>query len=288
MVKYKYDTWGKCKILNASGAEITDSNNIGILNPFRYRSYYFDTETGFYFLKTRYYDPEIGRFTTIDDISYLDPESVNGLNLYAYCGNNPINRVDPMGCDWWNPFTWNWSEIGKGVGLVIVGVTAIAAGIITLPYGGWISVVAGITILAGAGTTLFGLSDVVEGVTTYNVIQKVVFKGNESAYNLTENIFSITALIGSIICGGYIAQNTTTTPRSLPGKVKKPHSGVWNINDKTLGYYGKNGKLKYSIAFNNHKTPLVHNIPHWHTELPHSQPINSLLKFIIQLFKGGF
>ena len=62
VVEYKHDAWGKCKVLNASGAEITDSNNIGILNPFRYRGYYFDTETGFYFLKTRYYDPEIGRF----------------------------------------------------------------------------------------------------------------------------------------------------------------------------------------------------------------------------------
>ena len=97
VVKYKYDAWGKCKLLNADGSEITDSNHIGILNPFRYRSYYFDTETGFYFLKTRYYDPETGRFMTIDDLSYLDPDSINGLNLYAYCRNNPVNRVDSEG-----------------------------------------------------------------------------------------------------------------------------------------------------------------------------------------------
>ena len=75
VVKYKYDAWGNGKVLNASGTEITDTNNIGILNPFRYRSYYYDTETNLYFLKTRYYDPEIGRFITIDDISYLDPEN---------------------------------------------------------------------------------------------------------------------------------------------------------------------------------------------------------------------
>ena len=54
-------------------------------------------ETGFYFLQTRYYDPEIGRFMTIDDISYLDPESINGLNLYAYCLNNPVMYVDASG-----------------------------------------------------------------------------------------------------------------------------------------------------------------------------------------------
>ena len=65
MVKYVYDGWGN------HGIEVVDSacETIANLNPFRYRSYYFDTETELYFLKTRYYDPEIGRFMTIDDIS---------------------------------------------------------------------------------------------------------------------------------------------------------------------------------------------------------------------------
>lgn len=54
------------------------------------RGYYYDTETKLYFLKTRYYDPEVGRFITIDDISYIDAETINGLNLYSYCANNPV------------------------------------------------------------------------------------------------------------------------------------------------------------------------------------------------------
>ena len=54
-------------------------------------------ETGLYYLKTRYYDPETGRFITIDDVSYLAPDTINGLNLYAYCGNNPVMNVDPEG-----------------------------------------------------------------------------------------------------------------------------------------------------------------------------------------------
>ena len=62
------------------------------------RGYYYDTETELYFLKTRYYDPEIGRFISADSIEYADPEHVNGLNLYAYCNNNPIMNVDPSGC----------------------------------------------------------------------------------------------------------------------------------------------------------------------------------------------
>ena len=67
------------------------------MNPIRYRSYYYDVETQLYYLNTRYYDPAVGRFINADDISYLDPETINGLNLYAYCVNNPVMLVDPNG-----------------------------------------------------------------------------------------------------------------------------------------------------------------------------------------------
>ena len=69
-------------------------------NPIKYRGYYYDTETGWYYLNARYYSPEWCRFISPDDTSYLDPESVNGLNLYCYCGNDPINFVDPSGHFW--------------------------------------------------------------------------------------------------------------------------------------------------------------------------------------------
>ncbi|MBQ3115965.1 MAG: hypothetical protein IJC07_02945 [Clostridia bacterium] len=97
LARYVYDAWGNHKVVDNAGVEITDQTHIGNLNPFRYRGYYFDTETGLYFLKTRYYDPQVGRFITIDSIEYIDPESINGLNLYAYCGNNPVMNVDPDG-----------------------------------------------------------------------------------------------------------------------------------------------------------------------------------------------
>ena len=69
------------------------------MNPFRYRGYYFDTETGLYYLNSRYYDLELGRFINIDDISVLDITNIalNGLYLYAYCLNNPVNEVDESG-----------------------------------------------------------------------------------------------------------------------------------------------------------------------------------------------
>ena len=97
VVRYRYDGWGNHVVLNPDGSKNESDTFIGNINPFRYRGYYYDVETGLYYLKTRYYDPEVGRFITIDDISYLAPDTINGLNLYAYCGNNPILYVDYNG-----------------------------------------------------------------------------------------------------------------------------------------------------------------------------------------------
>lgn len=69
MIKYKYDGRGNHAVLAASGADIASATHIGNLNPFRYRGYCYDTETGLYFLKTRCYDPDVGRFVTIVDIA---------------------------------------------------------------------------------------------------------------------------------------------------------------------------------------------------------------------------
>ena len=97
-----------------------------------------------YYLKTRYYDPTLGRFMTIDGIEYLDPETINGLNLYAYCNNNPVMYVDPNGNKWWNPASWNWGKIGRfigGVALAVVGAAITIASIpiaLVVPGGGFI------------------------------------------------------------------------------------------------------------------------------------------------------
>lgn len=109
IVQYVYDAWGNHKVLvldNGTYKNITEStaseyNNIAVINPIRYRGYYYDNETGLYYLNSRYYDPEIGRFINADDISYVAPDTLNGLNLYAYCGNNPVMNVDPDGTLFW-------------------------------------------------------------------------------------------------------------------------------------------------------------------------------------------
>ncbi|MDY2888261.1 MAG: RHS repeat-associated core domain-containing protein, partial [Candidatus Caccosoma sp.] len=75
----------------------TNDSFIGNINPFRYKSYYYDKESNLYYLNSRYYSPIYYRFISIDDIDYIKSESINGINLYTYCGNDPINYTDPSG-----------------------------------------------------------------------------------------------------------------------------------------------------------------------------------------------
>ena len=131
---YAYDAYGKCYVKykdNSSEEEKTILNT----NPFRYRGYYYDNETGLYYLNARYYDPSIGRFISLDVLSILDEtkSQINGLNLYMYCNNNPIMYVDPSGC-----FALTTIII---LTLIAVGVVAggTAAGVISYSkdYRGW-------------------------------------------------------------------------------------------------------------------------------------------------------
>jgi RHS repeat-associated protein len=92
VVTYSYDTWGK--LLSIGG---TLASTVGAANPFRYRGYYYDTETGLYYLQSRYYNPELGRFISKDDPSYHDGQDAIGSNLYAYANNNPVMNVDTNG-----------------------------------------------------------------------------------------------------------------------------------------------------------------------------------------------
>ena len=82
VVTYVYDAWGR--ILSTT---VTGANTIGVYNPFRYRGYYYDNETGFYYLNSRYYDPSSGRFLNAD--GQLNT-GLLGYNLFAYCENNPV------------------------------------------------------------------------------------------------------------------------------------------------------------------------------------------------------
>ena len=103
------------------------------LNPFRYRGYYYDVETGYYYLQTRYYNPEWGRFLNADSALY---GNMLGFNLFAYCYNNPVNYFDPTGESGIAAVLAGWASSAWGLmlvdGLLPVGDIVYVGGIIIL------------------------------------------------------------------------------------------------------------------------------------------------------------
>ena len=94
---YEYDAWGNIlSVTDANGNPITSETHIANINPFRYRGYYLDSETGLYYLNSRYYNAEVGRFLNAD--GYVQTgQGILSNNMFAYCMNNPVNYVDPYG-----------------------------------------------------------------------------------------------------------------------------------------------------------------------------------------------
>ncbi len=97
VANYKYDPWGRIlSVTDANGSPITNPANAALINPLRYRGYYYDSESGFYYLQSRYYDPAIGRFINADSYGSTG-QGFLGYNMFAYCGNTPVICADPTG-----------------------------------------------------------------------------------------------------------------------------------------------------------------------------------------------
>ena len=116
IVSYEYDSWGNIlSVKDDKGNDITSSTHIGLINPYRYRSYRYDSEIGLYYLQSRYYSPEWGRFINAD--KYLQTgQGMLDKNMYVYCENNLINRTDYNGMFW-----KKIGEFFKDVGNAIIG-----------------------------------------------------------------------------------------------------------------------------------------------------------------------
>jgi len=94
LASYRYDAWGSTYLSYYNGGASTKAT----VNPFRYRGYYYDRETCLYYLGSRYYDSQVGRFISADEAGYLGANGdLNSYNLYAYCSNNPVMYSDPSG-----------------------------------------------------------------------------------------------------------------------------------------------------------------------------------------------
>ena len=184
VAEYQYDAWGN--ILSASGSRAE-------INPLRYRGYYYDSETGFYYVGSRYYDPAVGRFINADSaIGQIG--NVQGINMFAYCFNNPVNMSDPTG---------NWPKLSTVFAVVAVAAVAVAAVTVTVATCGAAApalVVAGSGIIGGitaGATTAAGIATgatIVAGVSaaaavTSAVAEKTVEKianRNNSVYVLKD------------------------------------------------------------------------------------------------------
>ena len=150
VVSYAYDPWGKT--WDASG---TLASTLGTFNPLRYRGYVYDTETGLYYLNSRYYNPSWGRFINADNAISSSGESVNGYNLFAYCFNNPVNMEDQTG-------NWpKWLEkVAKAVAVAAVVVTAVVVvAVATAGTGGAALAAAGIAFGTSCGGLVGGIAN---------------------------------------------------------------------------------------------------------------------------------
>ena len=162
---YEYDAWGKIlNIKDNNGNVITDSSNVAVINPFRYRSYYYDNETNLYYLNNRYYNPEWGRFINADKYLFTT-ENFLELNLYLYALNNPVNNYDTNGNFFKNLFKAITSTVTKVVKKVIEVTKTVVNTVkkiakkvkdsFTAEVGVGLGVGAGANV-GGAGANLFG------------------------------------------------------------------------------------------------------------------------------------
>lgn len=196
---YTYDTWGfLISIKNGNGVDITNNTtSIGYINPIRYRGYYYDSETGFYYLQSRYYDPAIGRFLNADSQLNLQDGPL-GANLYSYCGNDPVSGYDPEG-------TWDWGKFLDGLvilGTAVVCIASVAASIASCgTLTPLMTGVAFVTVAAAVAYAFEGVSEMAEAGTGYNYIKEKIFNGSDGAYEASKFVLSTVMQIGTAVIG---------------------------------------------------------------------------------------
>ena len=275
VVNYSYDTWGN--IVSISGS-LKDS--VGKKNPYRYRGYRYDEETGMYYLQSRYYNGSWGRFVNCDDIGGKIGE-LGTHNAFKYCFNNPVNMSDESGQwpKWIKKAAKKAAKVAAKVAVTAVVVTAIvvAAPAVACAVGTGVALaigasaatataIAAVTATAcyvtAAAVGAFGINRAYQAATGKNVIKNTVFRGNQKAYNRAEGIVnSVGGLIiaGSTVVGPgsvcFVAGTMISTEKgNVPIEKIKVGDLVYSENPET----GEKGLKRVVQTFENETDELVH------------------------------
>ena len=176
VASYTYDPWGKI---------ISSSGTLADINPLRYRGYYYDSETGFYYLQSRYYDPEIGRFINADSYASTDATGLLSTNMFAYCENDPVNGSDPNG-------EWIHIAIGSAMGAVTSIITGYAsAKQAGKDYSLFMAVTDGLSGAASGALAASGVGMVGQIIGNAAIeVTKGIVNGQSSANEIIENAIS--------------------------------------------------------------------------------------------------
>ena len=246
VVSYSYDAWGQ--IINTTGSL---ANTLGKLNPFKYRGYIYDEETGLYYLRSRYYNPDLCRFINADDVESMGADGdINGYQLFIYCMNDPVNLKDEAG-SWSLP---NWAKIAISAA-IIIGAAVVA----TVATGGVACIAAG-----AIGAANGAVSGAVGGAIT-GAIQSRIETGSwdnalEAAVDGAVDGFLGGAVSGFIIGGitskfCFVAGTLIHTEDGLvPIEEIKPDQLVWAEDPET----GERALKRVVRLFRNEKFELVH------------------------------
>ena len=298
VANYTYDSWGNItSITDRDGTDVSsDLNHIANINPYRYRSYYYDKETNLYYLNSRYYNPVWGRFINAD--AGFDYSSILGLNLYAYCDNNPIANIDSDGA--WKMPKWLKQTVAVVATVAIAAVVTVAviaaapviataAAVVAASLGATGTTIGTVATAAKVGTVAVGVAVAANGasrageiVTGTNVIRDKVMGGNENAYEAFEATLSV-ASTGIIAVG---ATYSLPKPANMQEGRSTPISGMsarsrlsFNLKDGTqTRFFDYRGNASLDIDFTNHGLS-NHANPHFHTwdfnqKIPRSDFIN--------------
>ena len=221
VVRYQYSSCGK-----VTSSEDTSGVSLATLNPFRYRKYVYDPETGLYCLGSRYYDPEVGRFVNADDPGtiFAKPQELYNKNLYAYCDNNPVIREDIQG---YFPIP---CIVGAVVGAVVSGFSYV------LSSGGEIDgVELAKSCLVGAVSGALAPLDPLKGKVQWVVAGAALINGINTAIN-TEGGFLTRCVCGGLESVGTYVAGATANSWTSPENVILATKAAQIIGNAAVGY----------------------------------------------------